>query len=108
MPDTITPSGPAGDAPIACTLPPAESADRVAALAELAARALRSRERTAAGERLVFADAPGVEQELRAVIDAESRCCAFLRLDLRRGAAGLVLDIAGPPGARSIIAQLFA
>jgi hypothetical protein len=94
--------------PIACTLSAAQYHDRTGELAALAARALRSREQTADGERLVFADSADTERELRAVIAAESRCCAFLRMDLQRADAGLVLDIAGPQDARPIIAELFA
>jgi hypothetical protein len=94
--------------PIACTLTPGAYRDRAAGLSALAARALRSRERTADGERLVFVDTPDTERELRAAIAAESSCCAFLRMDLARRDEGLVLDIAGPPDARPIIAELFA
>ena len=94
--------------PIACTLTPGEYQDRTGELAELAARALRSREQTADGERLVFADGPDTERELRAVITAESSCCAFLRMDLQRTDDGLVLDIIGPQDARPVIAELFA
>ena len=100
MPDTTT--------PIACTLTAGEYAGRTRELAGLAARALRSRAPTADGERLRFTDTPETEQELRAVIAAESRCCAFLRMDLQRGDDGLVLDVAGPQEARPIIAELFA
>jgi hypothetical protein len=94
--------------PIMCTLSAAQYQDRAGELAALAARALRSREQTENGERLVFADTADTERELRAVIAAESRCCAFLRMDLARGSEGLVLDIAGPREARPIIAELFA
>jgi hypothetical protein len=93
---------------IACTLTPAEYAGRTGELAALAARALRSREPTAAGERLVFADTPEIERELRAAIAAEARCCAFLTLELERTGDGLVLDVAGPQDARPVIAELFA
>jgi hypothetical protein len=40
--------------PLACTLMPGQYADRTGELAALAARALRSREQTADGERLVL------------------------------------------------------
>ena len=91
--------------PIACTLSPGDYEDRIV---ELAARALRSREPTADGERLTFADGEDTERELRAAIAAEARCCAFLRMDLQRRPEGLVLDIAAAPDARPIIAELFA
>lgn len=93
--------------PIACTLTPGQHKDRTAELSRLAARALRSREQTADGERLVFTDSADTERELRAVITAESSCCAFLHMDLQRADQGLVLDIAGPQSARPIIAELF-
>lgn len=96
------------EAPIACTLTPGQYADRTGELAALAARALRSREQTAAGERLVFADTTEIERDLRAAIAAEASCCAFLRMDLARTGDGLVLDVAGPEDARPIIAALFA
>jgi hypothetical protein len=94
--------------PIACTLSPGRYADRTGELAALAARALRSRAQTPDGERLVFTDTPETERELRAAIDAEAACCAFLRMRLHRRDDGLVLDIAGPQDARPVIAELFA
>jgi len=96
------------DEPIACTHAPGEYEDRTSELAALAARALRSREQTPDGERLVFAGGADTERELRAVIAAEASCCAFLRMDLTRADDDLVLDIAGPQAARPIIAELFA
>ena len=93
--------------PIACTLSPGQYRNRTGELTALAARALRSREHSVDGERLIFLDSPENERELRAVIAAESSCCAFLRMALERTDDGLVLDIAGPPDARPIIAELF-
>lgn len=108
MPDTTAPNAAATDVPIACTLTPGAYQDRTAELSGLAGRALRSRDQTAEGERLVFTDSPDTERELRAAIAAESGCCAFLRMDLTRADDGLVLDIAGPQDARPVIAELFA
>ena len=96
------------DQPIACTLSAAQYKDRSGELAALAARALRWREQTPDGERLVFAEGADTERELRAVIAAESSCCSFLRMELARGEEGLVLEIAGPRDARPVIAELFA
>jgi hypothetical protein len=108
MPDTTTPIDALIDVPIACTLTPDRYQDRTGELAALAARALRIREQTAAGERLVFTDTPEIERQLRGVIAAESSCCSFLRMELTRAEDGLVLDIAGAEDARPIIAELFA
>ena len=96
------------DLPIACTLTPAQYQDRTADLSALASRALRSRERTAEGERLTFAHSAEVERELGAAVAAEASCCAFLRMDLRRHDDRLILEIAGPREARPVIAELFA
>ncbi len=84
------------DQPIACTLTAAQYRQRTRDLADLAARTLRSREPTAEGERLVFEGGDANERALRAAVAAEARCCAFLRMDLRRSGDVLVLDVAGP------------
>jgi hypothetical protein len=92
---------------IACTLSPAEHRQRTDELTALAARGLRSREQTADGLRLVFSDSAETDEDLRAVIAAEARCCPFLKLDLTRGAHDLVLEITGPENAQDVIAELF-
>ena len=93
---------------IACSLDGDQLHQRVTDLAELGARALRTREPTAAGERLTFAGGPQVERELEAVIAAESSCCSFLTMQLDRRGDELVLDVSGPAEARPIIAAMFA
>ncbi len=94
--------------PIACTLSPADYRQRTDELTALAARALRSREQTINGLRLVFSDRLEIEHDLRAAIAAEATCCPFLTLDLTRTAHGLILEITGPATARDVIAELFA
>jgi hypothetical protein len=94
--------------PIACTLTPEARAARGGELAALAARALRSRERTDAGERLTFAGGADVERELRAVVAAERSCCPFLAFDLDRSGERVTLAVSGPAEARPIIEELFA
>ena len=96
------------DTPIACTLDAGDLRSRAAALSALGDRALRSRSRTAGGERLTFEASDEIERELRAAIAAEAEWCAFLKMDLSRTEDGLVLDITGPEEARPIIAGLFA
>jgi hypothetical protein len=95
------------DTPIACTLTHDQYRVRVADLASLAERALRSRERTDRGERLTFDRGDAVERELDAAIAAEASCCSFLTMNLQRHEDRLVLDIAGPEEARPLIAGLF-
>ena len=96
------------DAPIACTLTPGQYRTRCSDLADLGERALRSREPTDTGERLTFERTDEIERELHDAVAAEAECCSFLRMDLHRHADRLVLDIAGPEDARSLIAELFA
>ena len=96
------------DPPIACTLSPGELRERTAALAELAGRALRARAPIPGGERLTFAGGAAGERDLRAAVEAERACCAFLALDLRRERDRLVLDVTGPVEAAPVIAELFA
>jgi hypothetical protein len=93
--------------PIACSLSADQYEDRTGELSGLADRALRRREPTSDGERLTFEAGDEIERELRTAIAAESSCCPFLRMELTRAGDELVLDIAGPPDARPIIAELF-
>jgi hypothetical protein len=98
----------ATDAPIACTLRSDQYQDRAAALSDLAARALTERAAIDGGRRLRLIDIPDLERELRGVLAAESSCCSFLSMDLRREEDALVLDITGSADAQSIIGELFA
>jgi hypothetical protein len=52
-------------------------------------------------------DTPDVEQRTRALVAAESACCAFLDFDLDREDGELVLDISGPEEARPVIEMFF-
>lgn len=96
------------DQPIACTLTPAQHADRTAQLSALAREALRSRVPIAGGQRLVFAPGARTAERLRAAVAAEAACCPFLSMDLHPEPGALVLDVTGPAEARPIIAALFA
>jgi hypothetical protein len=94
--------------PIACTLTAADYARRAQDTAELARRALRSRQPIADGTRLTFEPSADTERELRDIVAAEAQCCAFLRMDLRAAEDALILDITGPAEAEPIITELFA
>jgi hypothetical protein len=52
-------------------------------------------------------DSPDVERRVQELIDAESRCCAFLTFELVRDGGELVLDIAGQADARPVIEFYF-
>jgi hypothetical protein len=96
------------DEPIACTLSPSDYRDRTGEMSALARDALRRREPIDRGVRLTFALGPATEERLRRLVAAESECCPFLGMDLRRDGDALQLDITGPEDAAPIIEQLFA
>jgi len=94
--------------PIACTLDPEGAAARQALIAALVVDGLIDRTVTASGLRLRLRDTPEIERRTRALIAAESACCAFLELRLGRDGGDLVLDVAGPAAARPVIDGFFA
>ena|SRR5215217_5267455 len=96
------------DLPIACTLTPDGMTARLALIDTLAADGLLERTPTDAGLRVRLRDTPEIEQRTLELVDAESKCCAFLDFDVRRDDGELVLDISGPEDARPIIELFFA
>jgi len=92
--------------PIACTLTPAGTTDRVDWLGRLGAESMLGGERGHGGLRLRFDLA--AEDEVRAWIRAEQECCAFLSFELERGEADIRLVVAGPPGAEPVLDGLLA
>ena len=94
--------------PIACELPPGQLAERRSSLlAELFGRA-RATAATESGYRFSFDADDESMRLLFAALDAERRCCRFLRFALTIGQdlGPVVLEIDGPEGAREFIATL--
>jgi hypothetical protein len=89
--------------PIACTLPTAAMPGRLALVDSLAAEALVTP--IPGGIRARFA--PPFEARVRELVALESRCCAFLRFDVRVGDE-VVLDVTGSSDAQPVIEHLFA
>ena len=94
-------------APIACTL---SEADRPARRAEMAAiaRDLISAQAHAAHAVLRFRPAAGTRERLAAFVAAESRCCAFLRMQVRDDPDALTLTIDGPAGSEPVMGEMVA
>ena len=91
--------------PIACTLEPAQQAERAELARRIGARAMIAWAETGRGASMRFkAEA---EADLRSLIAAESQCCAFLEFDLRRDGEDLLLAVEGPEEARPLILALF-
>jgi hypothetical protein len=96
------------DVPVACTLGPAEFASRRDTLLPgLIARAAGS-EALPDGMRWRFAPSQDLLIGLAAVIDAERRCCPFLRFQVVVEADGgsVWLAVTGPPGTREFLTHL--
>ena len=80
-------------APVACSLTRAGLAERAGRWARLAAGAMIRRERTGQGIRASFRPGPGTEEELRALVDAETRCCPWAAWAVHADGSQLVLDV---------------
>jgi hypothetical protein len=96
------------DVPIVCTLSPdALEARRQGLLTDLLRRA-EGHELTAEGLRLVFSADAGTLATIALVVDAERRCCRFLRFVITVAPDGgpIALELSGPPGSREFIAAL--
>jgi hypothetical protein len=96
--------------PIACSLDPDDfNGRRRDLLPGLIARAEES-ELLPDGMRWRFAAVDGLLPQMAAVIDAERRCCRFLRFDLSVEADGgpVWLSATGPAGTRELLASLIS
>ena len=67
----------------------------------------RAREQVAGGFRFQFAPRPDLLKDAAAVIDAEHRCCRFLRflLLVEPGEGPVWLEVTGPEGTREFLAE---
>jgi len=52
--------------------------------------------------------AAGTRERVAAFVAAESRCCAFLRMELREDPEALTLTIDGPAGSEPVVRELVA
>ncbi|AGY57946.1 hypothetical protein [Gloeobacter kilaueensis] len=93
-------------AAIVCTLDAADMQQRLARIRTLSHTALRNhrqRERT-----LTLHYVPAAAEEVRALVEAEQACCAFLDFALSETAAGISLVITAPTNAGEFAPMLFA
>lgn len=94
------------DVPIACTLTSAEIPERMAEIASLGAQALTSAQLTGTRAVLRFRPAAQTRERLAVIVEAESKCCASLTMDLRSEDDALVLTIGGPESAEPVLRDL--
>ena len=91
--------------PIACTLTADEMPARRAEMAAIA-RDVVGTDVQARHAVVRFAPAPGTRERVAAFVAAESRCCAFLRVELREDPDALTLTIDGPAGSERVVREL--
>jgi hypothetical protein len=96
--------------PIVCALPPRELAARAAELLPGVARLASSRVEIEGGYRFEFVPSPESFGAIVAMIEAEHRCCRFLRFQLtvEPGEGSMWLDVTGPAGTREFLLALAA
>jgi hypothetical protein len=98
------------DMPIVCTLDDDELRDRrTGQLPELLRRAVE-RAAIADGYRWRFAPGAGLLAEIFALIEAERKCCRFLRfvVTVESDLGPISLEITGPAGTREFLDQLLS
>jgi hypothetical protein len=94
--------------PIACSLDADALRERLAEIEALGAERLIDRTREGERHVLRFRRDTETERRLEAIIAAESRCCAFLDLELTRRDGELVLTLAAPNGGEEVADELAA
>jgi MerR family transcriptional regulator, copper efflux regulator len=77
--------------PVACTLTPAELAAQAERWHRLIAQAMTERAETSDGLRICFR--PEAEEELRALVTAETECCPWATWTVEPDAGTIVLDV---------------
>lgn len=94
--------------PAACSLDTGALEERLAAIAEIGADCLISRQVEDGCHRLRFRADATTRERLEEIVAAEAECCAFLDLSLDQKGGELTLSIAAPPDARALASGLAA
>jgi len=94
------------DVPIACSLGNDKLERRLAAIAEIGASGLISRDIENERHLLRFSANATTRQQLEEIVAAEAECCTFLDLSLGEEGEVLVLSIAAPKDAQAIADEL--
>jgi hypothetical protein len=97
------------DLPIACTLSPSALKARQQGLLNALVRSATERSELPDGYRLRFVADDNVLADLARAVDAERRCCRFLRFSVavEPDEGPITLELTGPPGAREFLTALF-
>jgi hypothetical protein len=94
------------DKPVACSLGASALEQRLAAIADIGAESLVSRETRGDQRLLRFRSSSKTRRRLEGIVAAEAECCSFLDLSLTEKDGELVLSIAAPEAGQSIADEL--
>ena len=96
------------DIPVMCTLTPDALQTRREGLLAQLLRDAESHDEVPDGHRLQFVPGRDTLTTIARVIDAERRCCRFLRftVTVEPGDGPIVLELTGPAGTREFVASL--
>jgi hypothetical protein len=94
--------------PVACALDPKELKARQGSLLPGLAAHVRAIHETSDGYEFEFAASREILAQLVDVIDAERRCCRFLKFELivEPAEGSVKLRLGGPPGTREFLSSL--
>jgi hypothetical protein len=81
------------EAPVACTLGPADLRAQVTRWEDLLTTVLVERSPTADGLRVSFRGEPGIADEVRALVRVETDCCRWARWSVRERDGTVVLTV---------------
>lgn len=90
------PQLPIHDGGAACKLDEQGAKRRNVEFADVAERGLRDRKRTPHGVRLIFESDVRLEDDVRELVDRESRCCGFFSFDVDVTEDAIVVDLSAP------------
>jgi hypothetical protein len=96
------------DLPVACTLDPAALTARREGLLSALLRRANTHEELATGHRLRFEAGDDTLALIARTVEAERRCCRFLRFQITVEPDGgpIVLELTGPAGTREFVSAL--
>lgn len=101
----------AASTPVACSLGGGDLEQRLAAIAEIGAASLISRNVEGGRHLLRFRSSAETRQRLEEIVAAEAECCSFLELSLAEEGSDLVLLVSAPEDGQAVadgLARAFA
>jgi hypothetical protein len=96
------------DLPVACTLDATDFAARQRLIADLGRDALTDARQEETRAVLRFAAGAGIRERVDRLVADESRCCAFLAMEVAEIEDEIVLTIDAPAGAGGVVGEMVA